>query len=184
MVRLGVVPLEGLNYSGHEPRRLLYTARQHKIGVISVTAILRADTGSSERGVMMANPDAVNIMVLANDYSKIHAAAMLTAVAATYGKPIRIFVSMEALAAFHQNPAISSTIAQGPVAHKIMAVGGSTFIDLFRQAKELGDVTLYACSMVMDLYHWTLSDMVDIFDETLGVAGFLAMVEGETTFTL
>ena len=133
---------------------------------------------------MMSNPEAVNIMVLANDYSKIHAAAMLAAVAATYGKPIRLFVSMEALSAFHHDPAIAGAIAQGPVAHKIMAAGGSTFIDLLRQAKDLGDVTLYACSMVMDLYHWTLADLVDIFDATLGVAGFLAMVEGESTLTL
>lgn len=132
----------------------------------------------------MPNPDAVNIMVLANDYSKIHAAAMLTAVAATYGKPIRIFVSMEALTAFHKDPALSGAIVKGPVAHKLIETGGQTFIDLFRQAKELGDVTLYACSMVMDLYHWTLADLVDVFDATMGVAGFLAMVEGETTFTL
>ena len=132
----------------------------------------------------MSDSEALNIMVLANDYSKIHAAAMLTAVAATYGKPIRIFVSMEALAAFHQDPAIAAGIIRGPVAQKILAAGGTSFLELFRQAKQLGDVTLYACSMVMDLYHWTLDDLVDIFDATLGVAGFLAMVEGQSTFTL
>jgi peroxiredoxin family protein len=127
---------------------------------------------------------ALNIMVLANDYSKVHAAAMLTAVASTYGMPIRIFVSMEALSAFHKDPAIANAIAQGPVAHKIMEAGGHDFLELFRQAKELGDVTIYACSMVMDLYHWTLDDLADVFDQTLGVAGFLSMVEGEPTFTL
>jgi peroxiredoxin family protein len=132
----------------------------------------------------MANPEALNIMVLANDYSKVHAAAMLTAVAATYGTPIRIFVSMEALPAFHKDLSIASAISQGPVAHKIMESGGQNFIELFRQAKELGDVTIYACSMVMDLYHWTLDDLVDVFDHTLGVAGFLSMVEGEPTFTM
>lgn len=137
------------------------------------------------RESIMPNPEAINMMVLSNDYAKIHAAAMLTAVAATYGKPIKIFVSMEALPAFHKDPAVSGTVAQGSVARKIIETGGAaSFLDLFRQGKELGDVTLYACSMVLDLYHWTLDDLVDIFDNTLGVAGFLAMVEGETTFTL
>jgi peroxiredoxin family protein len=133
---------------------------------------------------MMPNPEAINMMILSNDYAKIHAAAMLAAVGATFGKPIKIFVSMEALPAFHKDPAVSDAVTKGPVARKIVETGGATFLDLFQQGKEFGEVTIYACSMVMDLYHWTLADLADVFDETLGVAGFLAMVEGETTFTL
>ena len=132
----------------------------------------------------MPNPQAINMMLLSNDYAKIQAVAMLTAVGASYGKSIKIFVSMEALPAFHKDAAIASTIAKGPVARKIMESGGATFLDLFRQGKELGEVKIYACSLVMDLYHWSLDDMVDIFDETLGVAAFLGMVEGEATFTM
>lgn len=133
----------------------------------------------------MPNSDSINMMVLSNDYAKIHAASMLTAVGATYGKPIKVFISMEALPAFHKDPAVFAKVSQGQVARKIIETEGTTsFLDLFRQGKEFGDVTIYACSMVMDLYHWTLNDMVDIFDGTLGVSGFLAMVEGETTFTL
>ncbi len=133
----------------------------------------------------MPNPQAINMMLLSNDYAKIQAVAMLTAVGSSYGKSIKIFVSMEALPAFHKDAAIASTIAKGPVARKIVESGGATsFLDLFRQGKELGDVKVYACSMVMDLYHWSLDDMVDIFDDTLGVAAFLGMVEGETTFPM
>ncbi|OLZ10676.1 DsrE family protein [Sulfobacillus thermosulfidooxidans] len=131
----------------------------------------------------MADPQAVNIMLLSGDYAKLQAAAMLTAVAASYGKPVKIFVSMEALPAFHKDPAIASQITKGPVARTIIETGGDSFIDLFRQAKDFGEVILYACGLVMDVYHWKLDDLVDIFDETLGVAGFLAKVEGEATYT-
>lgn len=131
----------------------------------------------------MPDSETMNIMLLTDDYSKLYAAAMLTAVAATFGKSIRIFVSMEALPAFHKDPNISRPITTGRVAQKIIETNGQSFIDLLRQGKEFGSVTLYACSMVMDLYHWTLDDLVDIFDETLGVSGFLSMVEGEATFT-
>jgi peroxiredoxin family protein len=132
----------------------------------------------------MADPQAINIMLLSGDYAKIHAAAMLTTVAASYGKPVRVFVSMEALPAFHRDPAISDSITRGPVARTLIQQGGDSFLELFRQSKELGEVKLYACSLVMDVYHWSLSDMADLFDDTLGVAGFLAQVEGESTYTL
>ncbi|MDA8194690.1 MAG: DsrE/DsrF/DrsH-like family protein [Thermaerobacter sp.] len=132
----------------------------------------------------MANPEALNIMLLSGDYSKIQAAAMLTVMGASYDKPVKIFVSMEALPAFHKDPAIAGTISQGPVAQKIVESGADSFIDLFRQAKEFGQVTIYACSLVMDLYHWQTDDLVDIVDTTLGIAGFLSAVEGEPTYTM
>ena len=131
----------------------------------------------------MADSQGMNIMLLSGDYAKLHAAAMLTVVAASYGKPVKIFVSMEALPAFHKDPATSSQISKGPVAQAIVEAGGDSFMDLFRQAKDFGDVTLYACGMVMDIYHWKLDDLADIFDDTLGVAGFLAKVEAEDTYT-
>ncbi len=132
----------------------------------------------------MADPQAINIMLLSGDYAKIQAAAMLTTVAASYGKPVRVFVSMEALPAFHRDPEIASSITQGSVARTLVQQGVESYLELFRQSKELGPVTLYACSLVMDVYHWTLGDLVDLFDDTLGVAGFLAKVEGESTYTL
>ncbi|HBQ94342.1 MAG TPA: hypothetical protein DD856_04165 [Sulfobacillus sp.] len=126
----------------------------------------------------------MNLMLVSGEYGKLQMAAMFAAIAASYGNAVRIFVSMEALPAFHRDPEIAGSIVQGPVARTLIQQGGASFLELFRQSKDLGDVTLYACSLVMDVYHWTLSDLVDLFDDTLGVAGFLAKVEGETTYTL
>lgn len=132
----------------------------------------------------MAGAKSMNLMLVSGEYGKLQMAAMFAAIAASYGNAVRIFVSMEALPAFHRDPEIAGSIVQGPVARTLIQQGGASFLELFRQSKDLGDVTLYACSLVMDVYHGTLSDLVDLFDDTLGVAGFLAKVEGETTYTL
>jgi peroxiredoxin family protein len=47
------------------------------------------------------------------------------------------------------------------------------FTEQFAQAKEIGSLDLYACEMAMDLMDNELDDYVDLFDDTLGVAGFL-----------
>ncbi|AUW95342.1 MAG: hypothetical protein C7B44_08960 [Sulfobacillus thermosulfidooxidans] len=126
----------------------------------------------------------MNLMVLSGEYSRLHAAAMLSVVASSYGKPVNVFVSMEALPAFHKDPNIAgSALVKGPVAQKIAASGGQDFIELFQQAKDFGEVKLYACGLVMDLYHWTLGEMHPVFDEVMGVAGFLAKAEGQPTLT-
>lgn len=130
----------------------------------------------------MPNVDAVNIVLISGEYSKIHAAATFAMVGASYGLPVKIFVSMEALPAFHKD-GYSGKISMGPVAQKIEESGGEDFASLFRQAKDFGDVTLYACGLVMDLYHWSLSDLIDVFDDTMGVAGYFAITEGEKALT-
>jgi peroxiredoxin family protein len=128
--------------------------------------------------------ETMNLMLISGEYSRLHAAAMLSAVASSYGKTVNIFVSMEALPAFHRDPQISeASLIKGPVAKKIGETGGQNFIELFQQAKDFGEVTIYACGLVMDVYHWTLADLNPIFDEVMGVAGFLAKAEGQPTFT-
>jgi peroxiredoxin family protein len=48
------------------------------------------------------------------------------------------------------------------------------FTEQLAQAKELGPLSVYACSMAMDVMGTELDDYVDVFDEELGVAGFLS----------
>ena len=47
------------------------------------------------------------------------------------------------------------------------------FVDQLRDAKELGPISVYACTMAMELMGRSLDDYVDVFDDELGVAGFL-----------
>lgn len=118
----------------------------------------------------------MNLILLSGDYAKIHAAAMITMVTASLGQPVNIFVSMEALPAFHRDDTVRAQIPQGPMGQKIVESPGQDYLEIFRQAKEFGDVKIYACSLVMDITHWTLNDLVPMFDDTLGLTAFMGQV--------
>ncbi len=126
----------------------------------------------------------MNLILLSGDYAKIHAAAMLAVVAASLDMPVNVFVSMEALPAFHGDPAIRATVGMGQVGHKLKDSGGDDYLGLLDQAKSFGTVTVYACSLVADLYGWTLEDLVPTFDDMMGVAGFLGKASTGTTIAL
>jgi len=118
----------------------------------------------------------LNLMLLSGDYAKIHAAAMITMVAASLGQPVNIFVSMEAMPAFHKDESVRAQIPKGPMARLIVESQNQDYLDILSQAKEFGDVKIYACGLVMDLTHWTLNDLAPIFDDTLGLTAFMGQV--------
>jgi len=125
----------------------------------------------------------MNLILLSGDYAKIHAAAMITMVAASLGQPVNIFVSMEALPAFHRDETVRAQIPQGPMGRKIVESQGQDYWEILRQAKEFGDVKIYACSLVMDLTHWTLNDLAPIFDDILGLTAFMGQVGNGLSLT-
>lgn len=125
----------------------------------------------------------LNLMVVSGDYAKIHAAGIVTMVASSLGQSVDIFVSMEALPAFHQDAAVRDTISKGPVAKDLIEKAHSDYLDLFGQAKEMGDVHLYACSLVADVKEWHLEDLSPLFDDMMGVTGFLGKASEGTALT-
>ncbi len=129
-------------------------------------------------------PAEMNLILLSGEYAKLHAGAMMAAVAASFDMPVNVFVSMEALPAFHRDPAIRATVRKGEVGRKLEESGGDDYLALLNQAKDFGDVTIYACSLVADLYGWTLEDLAPIFDDVMGVAGFLGKTATGTTIAL
>ncbi len=127
--------------------------------------------------------DSLNLMLLSGDYAKIHAAAMVALVASSLGQPVNVFVSMEALPAFHQDLGEREAIGKGPIGQIIAETASPDYVGLFSEAKDMGDVHLYACSLVADLKHWELAHLVPIFDDMMGIAGFLGKVSGGTSLT-
>ncbi len=125
----------------------------------------------------------LNLMVLSGDYSKIHAAAMVSMVAGSLGQTVDIFVSMEALPAFHRDKAVRDTIAMGPVARNVVEKANGNYLELFEQAKEIGEVHLYACGLVADVKEWSMDDLSPLFDDMMGVTGFLGKASEGTALT-
>lgn len=125
----------------------------------------------------------LNLMLLSGDYAKLHAAATVTVVAASLGQTVNVFVSMESLPGFHAEPGQRAVIARGPVGEEIAERLNLDYLGLFAQAKEVGEVHLYACSLVADLKGWDLADLSPLFDDMMGVAGFLGKADGGTSLT-
>ncbi|MDE2007831.1 MAG: DsrE/DsrF/DrsH-like family protein, partial [Rhodospirillales bacterium] len=78
-------------------------------------------------------------------------AAMTASVAAVSGRAVTVFLSMNALPHFLRAPAPVAP-AGGKAGALLAASTAPPFEQLFRQAVELGDARLYACSMAMDLF--------------------------------
>ena len=122
------------------------------------------------------------LLLLSGDAAKLHAAATMTLVAASYGQEVRVYVSMEALAGFHRRPEVRAQIRCGPIATRV-AAKGADYLEILRQARDAGGVRVYACALVLDVEGWTLEDLEPVFDDSLGVAGFVAETEGQSIVT-
>ncbi len=120
-----------------------------------------------------------SFVLISGELEKIQAAAMIASVAAQLGTKVQVFASMEALLAFKKDVVEKKAFkTAGELGKGMLNANVPLFVDLFKQAKESGNLKMYACSMVMDMLGLELKDFVDVFDDSLGVTAFLDMAEG------
>mgnify|MGYP000513050912 CR=1 FL=1 len=116
------------------------------------------------------------IVLASGDVGRVQAASIIGSVAAASDVPVELFVTMDGLTAFESERVERGAFEGGEVAEAMAADGGER-MDLYYEqladAKEIGPLSVYACEMAMDLFGTDLDDYVDVFDDTLGVAGFL-----------
>jgi peroxiredoxin family protein len=62
------------------------------------------------------------------------------------------------------------------------AQGKTHWSELFRQARDLGEVHVYACSDSMEMLHLTTDDLDPMVDGVWGVASFFMEADGPVTF--
>ncbi|MFB6155854.1 MAG: DsrE/DsrF/DrsH-like family protein [Haloferacaceae archaeon] len=120
------------------------------------------------------------IVLASDELEKLTAVSTIASVGAASDIPIDVFVTMNALTAFEHETVETKSFNAGPLGEAMLTnedVEIPLFTEQLRQAKEMGPLTLYACTMVMDMMGRTLDDYVDIFDDKLGVAGFLSKAE-------
>ncbi len=119
------------------------------------------------------------IVLLSGSVEKLAAGAIIGAMAAQYGMDVKIFVSMNALLAFKkENLEKGKFVTEGEAGKAILEKSKENIVDMLRNAKATGNLKIYACSMIMDLMGIKKEDLVDIFDDVVGVATFLSEVEG------
>ncbi|MFQ6011832.1 MAG: DsrE/DsrF/DrsH-like family protein [Nitrososphaerales archaeon] len=106
------------------------------------------------------------IILHSGDYDKIHHALSIALAAADGEMQCHIFVAYDALRKFTK-----AQIDSVPV--------GSTFsrqlMPLIAKGKETGNLRLYVCASSMSVMGLRREEMIDEFDEFLGLSSFLAM---------
>jgi peroxiredoxin family protein len=136
----------------------------------------------------MDNP--LNLVLFSGTDDKLQAAAVLTAGAAALGKPVKIFLQYWALDAFRTDKiGLDHGLApeagpEGRAAVQALASAGQApWAETLRQAKELGEVDIQACSLSMDLLKLESIDLDPLVDGVEGVTAFyLNAGEGQVVF--
>ncbi|WP_335998800.1 DsrE/DsrF/DrsH-like family protein [Halorientalis halophila] len=116
------------------------------------------------------------IVLASRELSRVQAVSTIASIAAASDVPVEVFATMEGLLPFEKETVESGDFDVGPVGARMLEaedVDVPLFTEQFAQAKEIGPLRLYACEMAMDLMGQDLDDYVDVFDESLGVSGFL-----------
>lgn len=117
------------------------------------------------------------VVVASGELERVQAVSIISSIAASSDIPVQVFVTMNGLVAFEQERVENGEFdVAGPAGEAMMQSEGDEvplFTEQLARAKEIGPLEVYACEMVMDVMDTDLDDYVDVFDDTLGVAGFL-----------
>ena len=134
--------------------------------------------------------DSLNLVVFSGTDDKLQAVAVLTAGAAALGKKVNLFLQYWALDAFtkakidRDHGLAPEAGDEGRAAVDALAKAGQApWAETLRQAKELGEVEIQACSLSMDLLHLEEEDLDPLVDGVEGVTAFyLNAGEGQIVF--
>jgi len=123
--------------------------------------------------------EAVNLVLFSGTEDRLQAAAVLTAGAAALGRPVHVFLQYWALDAFRADridkdlPLSPEAGAEGAEAvAALRQAGQQPWAETLRQAKDIGEVDIQACSLSMDLLRLDQSQLDPLVDGVEGVAAF------------
>jgi peroxiredoxin family protein len=130
----------------------------------------------------------INIVLFSGTADKLHAAATLAAGAAAMDRPVNILLQYWALDAFRTERLETShglawdSTAEG-TARPVNGTRSIPWLDTFRMAKELGSITISACSGSLDTLGIEVTELDPIVDAAGGIATFLMDAEdGQIVF--
>jgi peroxiredoxin family protein len=126
--------------------------------------------------------DTLSMVVCSGTDDRLEAAAILIGGAAAIGRPVNVLLQFWALDAFR---AARIDLDHGlgrdagePAARIVRERGRLPWAETLRQAKELGEVRIRACSNSLDLLGVERAEMDPLVDDVCGIASFLLEAEG------
>ena len=128
----------------------------------------------------------LSLVLFSGTDDKLNAASVLTAGAAAMGRKVNVFLQYWALDAVRADKVLKDhgvAPEAGPEgAEAYQRHGGQHWSEIFRQAKEIGEVKIHACSLSMEMFGLKVEDLDPLVDDQEGVASFFMDVDGPVTF--
>jgi len=134
----------------------------------------------------MDDEGTVSLALFSGTDDKLQASAVLTVGAAAMGRTVNVFLQYWALDAFRADRVLKdhgvSPEAGEEGLRAMQDQGKPHWSDLYRQAKDLGEVHIYACADSLEMFGITKDDLDPMVDGVWGVASFFAEATGPVTF--
>ena len=128
--------------------------------------------------------DTLSLVLFSGTDDKLQAAATLAAGASALGRPVNVLLQFWALDAFRTVGVVVSrglspdAGAEGArVVRDRAPTGQLQWLELFRQAKELGEMQMHACGASMELLGLESGQLDPMVDDVCGIATFFAEAE-------
>jgi peroxiredoxin family protein len=129
----------------------------------------------------------LSLVLFSGTDDRLSAAAVLAVGAAAMGRPVNVFLQYYAVDAFRADRIVAdhglapeATAAQRAI---VATHPGQHWSELFRQAKDLGDVRVHACALSMEMFGLKQGDLDPLVDDVEGVAAFMSdATAGPITF--
>jgi len=125
--------------------------------------------------------DSISLVLFSGTDDKLNAAG-----AAAMGRKVHVFLQYWALDAFRSDRILKDhgvAPEAGPEgAAAFQRHGGQHWSEILRQAKDIGDVEIQACSLSMDMFGLGVADLDPLVDGQEGVAAFFLHAGGPVTF--
>ena len=119
----------------------------------------------------------LSIILFSGTIDKLLPVGVLSSAAAAHGMQVRIFATFWGLMALRKDaqPKMSKDFEElgAQMSSILKEKNVPSWIDMIRQAKEIGDVKVYACAMTFDMFGMKKEDLVDIVDDVVGAGEYI-----------
>jgi peroxiredoxin family protein len=126
--------------------------------------------------------DSLSLVLFSGTADKLHAAGTIAAGAAAMGRPVNVLLMYWALDAFRadrieNDHGLAYDAARPRLDEPVDRVGAIPWLETFRQAKEIGEVSILACSGSLDVLGIDVTTLDPLVDSSGGIASFLMAAE-------
>ena len=127
--------------------------------------------------------ETLSIVLFSGTQDKLHAAGTIAAGAAAMGRPVNVILMYWALDAFRadritHNHGLAYDADRPRPDEPVEKIAEIPWLDTFRQAKEIGEVNVLACSGSLATLGIDATTLDPLVDSSGGIASFLAAAEG------